>query len=111
MVKLLKLTTRFDASTKKTRCALAPLMVRLPAPGPLKAMLFVTSGNGLPSVIVPVAVILIVALEAEYRIACLNDPGPESLVVFTVMLVPGRVVNVKSPVTFVPAAFVAIRRK
>jgi len=51
------------------------------------------------------------ALDAELMIACLNEPAPESLVVLTVRFVPGRVVNEKSAVVFVPAGFHATTRK
>ena len=69
---------------------MAPLIVRLAAPGPSIVSASVTVGRLLPSVIVPVTAKVIVSAPGTAlasRIAWRSDPGPESLVVVTLKLV------------------------
>jgi hypothetical protein len=72
---------------EKTSTVLLPLIARLDAPGPL-IVTFVPIVSVLASVTVPVIPKLMVSPGLAVAIAFLREPGPLSLLVVTVMVLP-----------------------
>src|SRR5579871_2035373 len=71
-----------------TGTALFPLIARTDAPGPVIVRFAVIAGSALRSVMVPVTVKLIVSPALAVRITCRSEPGPLSLVFWTVRVAP-----------------------
>ena len=79
------------ASTVNTRTVLFPLIVRRFVPGPVMVVLSVIAGSTEASVIVPVPVKVITSsplAALASRIACRNEPEPESSVLVAVKVAP-----------------------
>ncbi len=75
----------------KTLTAWSPLIVSRFVPGPVMVVLSVIGGKGEASVIVPVTMKEMVSsplAPLASRMACLNDPGPESPVAVTSIIAP-----------------------
>ena len=80
-----------SAFTVKIRTALLPLIVRRFVPGPVMVVLSVIAGSTEASVIVPVTVNAITSsppAALASRIACRNEPEPESSVLVAVKVAP-----------------------